>query len=40
MSNNISYTEIASIILKEVNKIREYPRSFVSVLRERINKYD
>jgi hypothetical protein len=40
MPNTISYTSIASIILKEINKIRNDPRVLVEYLRERLSKYD
>lgn len=40
MPQNISYTTIASILLKEINKIRNDPKLLIEVLKERIKKYD
>lgn len=40
MPQNISYTNIASIMLKEINTVRNDPQSLVPYLRERIHKYD
>lgn len=40
MPQSISYTNIASIILKEINAVRNDPQSLIPYLRERINKYD
>jgi hypothetical protein len=40
MPNSISYTSIASIILKEINKIRNDPKVLVTYLEERLKKYD
>lgn len=40
MPNTISYTSIASIILKEINKIRNEPTILVSYLQQRLKKYD
>lgn len=40
MPNSISYTSITSIILKEINKIRNDPKVLVAYLKERIKKYD
>jgi hypothetical protein len=40
MPNCISYTSIASIILKEINKIRNDPKVLIAYLAERVKKYD
>ena len=40
MPHNISYTNIASILLKEINKVRNNPQLLVPILRERSKKYD
>ena len=40
MPQNISYTNITSILLKEINKLRSNPKSIIPLLRERIAKYD
>ncbi len=40
MPNSISYTSIASIILKEINKIRNDPNVLIAYLKQRIKKYD
>lgn len=40
MPTTISYTSIASIILKEINKIRNDPKVLVSYLKDRLKKYD
>ena len=40
MPQNISYTNIASILHKEVNRIRNNPQILIPLLHERIKKYD
>jgi hypothetical protein len=40
MPGNISYTSVVSIILKEINRIRNDPKVLIEHLRERIKKYD
>lgn len=40
MPHNISYTHIASILLKEINRIRNDPALLLPILEERKEKYD
>lgn len=40
MPSNISYTNVASILLKEINSVRNNPQVLIPLLRERIVKYD
>lgn len=40
MPQNISYTSISSILLKEVNKVRNNPKILIPILEDRLRKYD
>lgn len=40
MPQNISYTTIASILYKEINKIRNDPKLLIPALQQRMQKYD
>ena len=40
MPSSISYTSIASILLKEINKIRNDPKVLIDYLEDRLKKYD
>ena len=40
MPHNISYTNIASILFKEINRFRNDPKLLIPILEERKVKYD